>query len=253
MGSKILMMCNRSLVSFVIIFSIIFTTTCLNAKNAVSEKSFSKNELANFSHSLIEKRINTNNFHVVIERMSAQAVSEAASLDSAEVSELTISPQQRDFEMTLKFKSGNQFTFSGKIEWLANIPVLLRPIGADDTVNISDIGYQSYPVDQLNAMVVMDAQDLIGKTAARAIVKPGLPVERSLLKNPIIIKRGELVDIFYRSQCLLVSAKAKATQDLACGDTGTFETQQDNSMQAIKKISAKVVGPSTAEIIYGFA
>lgn len=253
MSSKILKMFNRSLVSFVSIFSIIFTTTCLNARSAVSEERFSKNELANFSRPLIEKRINTNNFHVVIEKMSTQAVSETAGLDSAEVSELTISPQQRDFEMILKFKSGNRFTFSGKIEWLANIPVLLRPIGADDTINVSDVGYQAYPIDHLNATVVMDAQELIGKTAAHAIVKPGLPVEKSLLKNPIIIKRGELVDIFYRSQCLLVSAKAKATQDLACGDTGTFETQQDNSRQAMKRISAKVVGPSTAEIIYGFA
>jgi len=74
MSSKILKMFNRSLVSFVSVFSIIFTTTCLNARSAVSEERFSKNELANFSRPLIEKRINTNNFHVVIEKMSTQAV-----------------------------------------------------------------------------------------------------------------------------------------------------------------------------------
>jgi flagella basal body P-ring formation protein FlgA len=78
-----------------------------------------------------------------------------------------------------------------------------------------------------------------------------MPVERSVLKNPTIIKRGDMVDVVYRSQCLVVSAKGQATQDLACGDTGTFETQHDNSKQNVKKISAKVVGPSTAEIIHG--
>ena len=60
-----------------------------------------------------------------------------------------------------------------------------------------------------------------------------------------------MVDVVYRSQCLIVSAKAQATQDLACGDTGTFETQHDS--KHTKKISAKVVGPSTAEITHGFA
>ncbi len=248
----------RDFSSIVVFFStaiiIAFSNmNCLSAEKALSKGRFSKLDLANFSQPIIEKKINTKNFNVIIERMSNQTIAESTSLDSAEVSELNISPQQRDFEMTLRFKSGEQIIFSGKIEWLAHIPILLRPIGADDIINVSDVGYQSYPVDQLNAMVVMDANDLVGKTSAHTIVKPGLPVERSLLKNPIIIKRGEMVDVVYRSQCLLVSAKARATQDLAYGDTGTFETQQDNSKQMIKKISAKVVGPSTAEIIYGFA
>lgn len=240
-------------IQFAVIFIAIFTTTSLSAKNAVSERNFSKFELANFAHSIIGGKINTKSFNVIIDKVSTKTISETASLNSAEVSELNISPQQRDFEMILKCKSGDQVMFSGKIEWLADIPVLLRPIGADDIINVSDIGYQSYPIDQLNARVAMDPNDLVGKVSAHAIIKPGLPVERSLLKNPIIIKKGELVNIVYRSQCLVVNAKARATQDLACGDTGTFETQQDNSKQMIKKISAKVTGPSAAEIIYGFA
>ena len=136
---------------------------------------------------------------------------------------------------------------------MTNIPILLRAIGPAEIINSSDIMTQSYPVDQLSAMVVMDSHDLIGKSSIHTIIKPGLPVERSMLKNPTIIKRGDIVDVVYRSQNLTVSAKAQATQELANGDIGTFEIHNNNSNGTVRRISAKVVGPSSAEIVHGNA
>jgi len=225
----------------------------LKAEEISFKRSFSKQELINFLHPIIGQKINTKDFNIVVEKMPMETIQENVNLDDTSIDELIIPPQQRSFQVSLKLRSGEQLTLSGKIEWLVNVPILLRPIGPSDTINLSDIGYQSYPIDQLTAMVVMDANDLVGKSSAHTIVKPGLPVERPLLKNPTIIKRGDMVDVVYRNQCLTVSAKAQSTQDLACGDTGTFETQHDNSKKTTRKISAKVVGPSTAEIIHGFA
>lgn len=237
----------------IIYFVLLLMVVHVDGRMASQGKNFSKLELATFAHSLIGSKINTRNFNVIVEKISVQALTGTSSLEGAEIRELTISPQQRDFEMVLGFRSGDQVMFSGKIEWLANIPILLRPIGVDEIINASDIGYHTYPVDQLNARIVMDVNDLVGKTSSHSVVKPGLPIERSSLKNPIIVKRGEIVDVVYRSSYLLVSAKARSTQDLAVGDTGTFETQSENTKHALKKISAKVVGPNTAEIIYGMA
>lgn len=225
----------------------IFCVVCLKA-----EGNFSKQDMIKFLRPILEEKINTKDFDIALEKMPAEDISENENLDEATVDDLVIPPQQRSFQVSLKLKSGKKFAYSGKIEWLTNIPILLRPIGPCDTINASDIGYQSYPVDQLTAMTVLDSNDLVGKSSAHTIIKPALPVERSLLKNPTIIKRGDMVDVVYRSQCLIVSAKALATQDLASGDTGTFETQHNNEKQT-KKISAKVTGPGTAEIIHGFA
>ncbi|MCE2716245.1 MAG: flagellar basal body P-ring formation chaperone FlgA [Pseudomonadota bacterium] len=236
-----------------IIYCILVFVSAFDVYGASSNKSFSKMELAAFAQPFIQAKINTKDFNVIIEKISGQSLGESASLEGAVVQDFIVSPQQRDFDITLKLTSGESCTFSGKIEWLAHIPVLLRPIGAGEIINVSDVGYQTYPVDQLNARFVMDANDLVGKTSSGVVVKPGLPVERSILKNPIIIKKGEVVDVVYRSQHLQVSAKARSTQDLASGDTGTFETQGENAKQTMRKISAKVVGPSTAEIIYGIA
>ena len=230
----------------------IFSLALVSAEEPSSKQDFSKQDLAKFLQPFLRDKINTKEFDVTIEKMPTEDIPENANLDEAIIDDLVIPPQQRSFQVSLKLKSGGKISFSGKIEWLTSIPILLRPIGPSDIINTSDVGYQSYPVDQLTAMVVMDGNDLIGKSSAHTIVKPGLPVERPLLKNPTIIKRGDLVDVVYRSQCLIVSAKAQATQDLACGDTGTFETHHDNAKQT-KKISAKVVGPSTAEILHGFA
>lgn len=227
-----------------------FSIACLKA-----EGNFSKQDMVKFLRPVLGEKINTQDFDITIEKMppeNIEDISENKNLDDAIVDDLVIPPQQRSFQVSLKLKSGEKFSCSGKIEWLTNIPILLRPIGPNDTINASDIGYQSYPIDQLTAMTVMDRNDLVGKSSAHTIIKPALPVERSLLKNPTIIKRGDMVDVVYRSQYLMVSAKALATQDLASGDTGTFETQHSNEKQP-KKISAKVVGPGTAEILHGFA
>ncbi len=196
---------------------------------------------------IIAPKINTKVFNLVIEKMPAEGVN----VEGITIDEVTIPPQQRSFQAFLKLKTGEKISVSGKIEWMTNIPILLRAIGPAEVINLSDIGTQAYPVDQLSAMVVMDGADLIGKSSAHTIIKPGLPVERSLLKNPTIIKRGDIVDVAYRTQHLTVSTKAHATQDLACGDTGTFEIQRHGSNEQARKISAKVVGPSTAEIIHG--
>lgn len=234
-------------------FVLLLVMGCLNSQGVPSGKNFSKLELSSFAHSFVGEKINTRDFNIIVEKISAESSAENSSLSGAEVRELTVSPDQRDFEMAVKLKSGDQLTFSGKIEWLAQIPVLLRPIGAGEIINVSDVGYQSYPVDQLNVRVVTDARELIGKASSHSVIKPGLPVEKSILKNPIIVKKGEIIEVVYRSQHLQVSAKARSTQDLASGDTGTFETQSENAKQAMKKIAAKVIGPNTAEIIYGIA
>lgn len=230
----------------------IFSCIFIHAEEPSAKQGFSKQDLVDFLRPLLGAKINTKDFDIVIEKMPTESTSENVSLKEATVDELVVPSQQRSFQVSLKLPSGEKISCAGKIEWMANIPVLLRPIGPGDIINVSDVGYQSYPVDHLTAMVVMDGNDIVGKSSAHTIIKPGLPVERSLLKNPTIIKRGDMVDVVYRSQCLIVSAKAQATQDLACGDTGTFETQHDNIKQT-KKISAKVIGPSTAEILHGFA
>lgn len=240
---------------------LIFIFFILNIADAYSEEtsskqSYSKQSLVNFLRPIIGQKINTKNFDIIINTIPKDSISvlEQIALSEENIDELIIPPQQRTFELHLKTKSDEKLILSGKIEWLTNIPILLRPIGPSDTVNLSDIGYQSYPVDQLTAMTVMDSSDLVGKSSAHTIIKPGLPIERSLLKNPTIIKKGDLIDVIYKSQLLTVSAKAQSTQDLACGDTGTFETQHDSSSkQTTKKISAKVIGPGAAEIIHGIA
>ncbi len=231
----------------------LITLICLSMTALVNgdEASISKQDMVNFLTPIIGRQINTQHFTVVIEKMPREAMPTNANLIDMVVDEMTIPPQQRSFKACLKLKTGEQLTVAGKIEWMANIPILLRAIGPTEIINLSDLGTQAYPIDQLTAMVVMDGADLVGKSSAQTIIKPGLPVERSLLKNPTIIKRGDIVDVVYRTQHLTVSTKAQATQELACGDTGTFEIQRNNSNGTVRKISAKVVGPSTAEIIHG--
>lgn len=236
---------------FLIIAALVFFLPGkINALRPDSKKNFTKQQLAECFRSKLAQKINTSEFNVVIERMPLEGLEEVPEED-LRIDDISIPSNQRSFNISIRSNGGDLVEVSGKIEWLSNIPVLLRAMGPSDIINISDVGYQTYPVDSLTSVVVMDANELIGKTPANSIVKPGLPIERSQLKNPTVVKKGELIDVVYRKNCLTVSAKALATQDLACGDTGIFETQHDSKQ--VKKISAKVVSPGTAEIIHGFA
>ena len=61
--------------------------------------------------------------------MPTEDFAENTSLENANIDELVISPQQRNFQVSLKLKSGERIAVSGRIEWLTNVPILLRPIG----------------------------------------------------------------------------------------------------------------------------
>lgn len=211
----------------------------------------SKQEIAGILRPILQGKINTQNFNIKIEQISTDITSDNLDFIANKIDDLEIPAQQRSFKVVVNLKNGESATITGKIEWLANIPVVLRPISPNDVVNASDVGMQGYPLDDLHANTVLDAKDLIGKSAANTVIKPNLPVEFHALKNPLIVKRGGIVEVVYRKGNLSVSTKASATQDLAMGDTGTFETLKTTDNKLVKRLAAQVVGPSSAEIIHG--
>jgi flagella basal body P-ring formation protein FlgA len=209
----------------------------------------SKQEVAAALQKVLQGKINTQNFKVKIEEISNDISSDDCIEDK--IDDLEIPAQQRSFKVLVKLKNGEKSTISGKIEWLTNIPILLRPISANDIISQSDLGTQDYPVDDLKPSTVLEIKDLIGKSASNTVIKPNLPVEMHALKNPKIVKRGSIVEVVYRKSSLVISTKATATQDLAMGDTGTFEILKTADSKTLKRIAAQVVGAGTAEITHG--
>lgn len=229
---------------------IVFTIFSLLISCLFAEK-LSKQEIANALRPVLQGKINTQNFNIKVEQISNEIASENLDCIASKIDELEVPPQQRSFKIVVKLKNGDSTNIAGKIEWLTNIPVVVRPISANDIINESDLGTQAYPVDDLSPNTVLEVKDLIGKSAANTVIKPNLPVEIHSLKNPKIVKRGSIVEVVYRKNSLVISTKATATQDLAMGDTGTFETLKTSDSKMFKRIAAQVVSPGTAEIIHG--
>lgn len=229
---------------------IVFTIFSLLMASLFAEK-LSKQEIANALRPVLQGKINTQNFNIKVEQTSSDITSENLDCLADKIDELEIPAHQRSFKMAVKLKNGEIANVAGKIEWLTTIPVVLRPISANDIINQSDLGTQAYPVDDLTPNTVLEVKDLIGKSAANTVIKPNLPVEIHSLKNPKIVKRGSIVEVVYRKNSLVISTKATATQDLAMGDTGTFETLKTGDSKMFKRIAAQVVSPGTAEVIHG--
>ena len=114
------------------IIFIISSFVCLNTYLNATKPIFLKQQVSNFLHPVVGEKINTKDFNIIIEKMPQEPI-EKEDLSDAEIEEILIPSDQRTFEVCLKLGSGNTVNFSGKIEWLANIPTLLKPLGSNDS------------------------------------------------------------------------------------------------------------------------
>lgn len=131
----------------------------------------------------------------------------------------------------------------GKIQPLTEIPVLTRALTPGDEILSSDITWQKIPSSRLSQTYLIREEDVLGKTPVSQVLQPGQPLSRSDLKFPLIIKKGDLVTVNYRSEGLHLTSQVQALQDGAKGDTIRFMPLNNK-----KEIHAKVVGPNQAEI-----
>lgn len=228
----------------IIICSVIITNLGLQAK-------FSKQELAEILMPFFKGKISTENFRLKIENVNFDLEKLNNEINEENIEDIIISADQRKFELKINTSKSEKFSISGKVEWLVNVAVVLRPISTNDIINASDVGTNAYPVDELKPDTILEPKDLVGKTAVSTVIKPLIPVEKFNLKNPIVVKKGNIVEVVYSKANLCVSTKATATQDLALGDCGVFETLKMDKNATTKRIAAQVKSTNIAEVVHG--
>lgn len=176
---------------------------------------------------------------------------EGEGADSIVIQQLSIQTDQRQFSANVIIGSNPPRKILGKIEWLIEIPVLKNPIAKSDIISESDIGWQKFPADKLSPSTVTKKEELLGKTSKHTPIKIGSPVNRSDLQSPLIVKKGDGVQISYKSPSMVITTQATALSNGSFGESIMLETSssKDGSGPVIKKtIQAKITGPNQAEI-----
>lgn len=130
----------------------------------------------------------------------------------------------------------------GRVQKLVAVPVLTRRIRKGMVIRDADITVRKIVDTGLPQYALLERTDIVGM-AARYSLRPGITIRRGDVRPPILVRRGELVTMEIRTPYILVTARGRALDSGARGDTIRLRNTQSK-----KKLEAKVIGPGRVSV-----
>ena len=131
---------------------------------------------------------------------------------------------------------------SGTYIGLIDVPVVTRQLGRGDLIEASDLSSKAVPKLQLRKETVTDAKQLIGQSP-RAVISAERPIRLSEISAPLVIKKGDAVQMTYTNPYMSLKASGVALQDGAIGEL--IRVKNDKSE---KSVSGRVAGSGHIEV-----
>ncbi len=124
-----------------------------------------------------------------------------------------------------------------------------RNLMAGDVIQPGDLGYSEVPNFATAASAPRDAQDVIGKMAARPL-RAGSPVSLRDIAAPLVIKRDDVVQVAYQSDGVNLTMQGTALAAAAVGDpVSVLNTTSKKIIQAVASgPDQAVVGPEAQRL-----
>lgn len=232
-------------ISFVI--ATIVWTLFITSPHADSEK-FSTDEIVSVLKESLQGHLQVSGDFDILLQTQKLIIPKHSNESKLKVSDIKVADNQQSFEAQLELidtqPSKTLPLVKGRIQFLIEIPVLTKALLPGDEVTEADITWQKIPSSRLSQTILTKQEELIGKTPSSRVLQPGQPLYRSDLKTPIVIKKGDLITVTYRTEGLFLSSQAIALQDATKGTSFRLQTGGQNK----KEIFAKAIGPGEAEI-----
>lgn len=130
---------------------------------------------------------------------------------------------------------------------MIDVPVLTRQFGQHDVIEATDIVTRAMPERQLRKETITDAKDLIGKSP-RSAISADRPIRATEIAMPIVIKRGDAVEMTYTTQYMHIKTSGVALEDGAKGSL--IRIKNDKSEKAVSgrvEAAGRVEVNSTAD------
>ncbi len=131
---------------------------------------------------------------------------------------------------------------SGRYEYLVSVPTVKRQLSANDVIEANDITLRDIPERQLRKDTITDAHSIIGKSPLR-MISADRPIRAQEVAMPNLIKKGDMVQMSYTTQGMVIRDQGEALQD---GATGAM-IRVKNSKSG-KPLSARVAGAGMVEV-----
>lgn len=161
----------------------------------------------------------------------------AGSDKGLEITAFRFDPQNDTFNATIVAPSADnplkRTTASGKIERLLAVPVLRNSLKNGDIIGAMDIDWVDLPGNRIPNGAASTERDLLNMTPKR-VLAAGKPVLLNELSPPKMVDRGDAITLIFESGPLVLTAKGKALQAGAVGDTvRVSNTDSNKNLQGV--------------------
>jgi len=154
-----------------------------------------------------------------------------------------INYQKRSGHFTALVVAGTErMRFSGRAYRVVEVPVLKSRVLRGDIITKSEIGWTKMKADRVQRDVIVDAEDLIGKTPKRG-VRAGMPVRNVDVRRPLLVKKNSLVMVVHKVPNMVLTAQGKALQAGSNGDI-----IQVQNLRSKHVIEAEIIGPGQVAV-----
>ena len=130
----------------------------------------------------------------------------------------------------------------GRVQKLMAVPVLTRQLRKGAVIRSRDVEVRKILRSGLPQHALLERNEIVGM-AARYTLRPGVAVRKSDVRPPLLVRRGEIVTMEIRTPYVVVTARGRALQSGARGDTIRLRNTQSK-----KTLEAKIVGPGRVTV-----
>lgn len=181
-------------------------------------------------------------FDTPVEPIAADARSE----DPVRVVSLSIAPQTGRFDALVQIDQGEKSDrqrLRGLLVETMPVTVLNRSLARGDTVAAEDLRVERQPRQRFGSgQTVVDPKDVVGLQARRAL-RAGQAVAPAEFMRPMVVSRGEIVTVLFRTSALRITGRGQALQPGAVGDLVSVLNPQSK-----RTLHGVVAGPGLVEI-----
>ncbi len=131
---------------------------------------------------------------------------------------------------------------SGRFETMVSVPMLNRQLAADDVIEAQDITMREVPERQLRKDTITKKESILGKSPIR-MISADRPIRAQEVSMPSVVKKGDMVQMTYTTDHMLIRDQGEALQD---GTNGAL-IRVKNSKTG-RAISARVAGAGHVEV-----
>ncbi len=179
---------------------------------------------------------------IALDRAAKPIVIESTAIAPLSIETFDYDPRNGRFAATLSVRDSaaiaSGLRVTGRAIEMVDVPVLVRVVPRGERIAASDVAIEriartALPRTSHQGGVIADFADIVGKSARRQL-RPGEPLTRDHLMEPILVQRGDLVTIVFRSPGIVLTTRGRALGSGIENDVvAVFNIQSKRTIEAI--------------------